>query len=135
MKFSTQDILRIRGTLILLSLALAVGAAAVYGSNKLLNDAKQSKATADREWAEALSKLERVKVEEENLRGYYQQYQTLVARDVIGPERRLDWIEVIEKIERIFRNYFSFHRHVLNLTVKLHFRGLICFWDCLGAWR
>ena len=106
MKFSTQDLSRIRGSLIVLALALALGAAAVYGSNKLLKDARQSRAAADRERTEATGKLERVKVEREDLQGYYQQYQVLVARDVIGPERRLDWIEAIEKI-RSQQNVFS----------------------------
>ena len=106
MKFSTKDLPRIRGSLIVLVLALSLGAAAVYGSNKLLNEAKQSKAVADRERAEAAGKLERVKVEQEDLQRYYQQYQVLVARDVIGPERRLDWIEAIEKI-RGQQNVFS----------------------------
>lgn len=106
MKFSSQDLPRIRNSLILLALALALGAATVYGSNKLLKEARQSKAVADRERTEATSKLERVKVEQEDLQGYYQQYQVLVARDVIGPERRLDWIDAIEKI-RSQQNVFT----------------------------
>lgn len=106
MKFSTQDFPRIRGSLIVLVSALALGTAVVYGSNKLLKEARQSRAVADRERAEATGKLERVKLEQEDLQGYYQQYQVLVARDVIGPERRLDWIDAIEKI-RGQQNVFS----------------------------
>ena len=106
MTFSAQDILRIRGPLIALALALALGAAAVYGSNKFLKDARQSKVVAEQERAEAISKLERIRLEQLDLQGYYQQYQGLVARDIIGPERRLDWIEAIEKI-RNQQNVFS----------------------------
>jgi len=97
MKFSTKDLPHIRGLLIMLALALILGAVLIYVSDGVLTKAQQSKILADREWSEALRKLERTKNEQEDLQGYYHQYQNLVEQNVIGLEQRLDWIETIEK--------------------------------------
>jgi len=106
MKFSTKDLPHIRGLLIMLALALLLGTVVVYVSNGVLTEAHQAKIIADREWSEARSKLERTKNEQEDLQGYYHQYQALVEQNVIGQERRLDWIEAIEKIRNQL-NIFS----------------------------
>jgi len=106
MKFSTKDLPHIRGLLIMLALALIIGAVVVYISDGVLAEAHQAKIVADREWSEARSKLERTKNEQEDLQGYYHQYQALVEQNVIGQERRLDWIEAIEKIRNQL-NIFS----------------------------
>ncbi|MCK5436202.1 MAG: hypothetical protein KAI88_06195, partial [Nitrosomonadaceae bacterium] len=98
MKFSTKDLPRTRGLLIISVLTLVLGAIIAYVSNGVLIEAQQSKIIADREWSEAHRKLERTKNEQEDLQGYYRQYQNLVEQNVIGQERRLDWIETIEKI-------------------------------------
>jgi hypothetical protein len=106
MKFSTKDIPHIRGLLVMAILALILGAIAVYVSNDMLNEAQQSKIIADQEWLDAVHKLERTKNEQEDLQGYYHQYQNLVEQNIIGEEKRLDWIESIEKIRNRL-NIFS----------------------------
>jgi hypothetical protein len=106
MKFSTKDIPHIRGLLVMAILTLILGAIAVYVSDGMLNGAQQSKTTADQEWSDAVRKLERTKNEQEDLQGYYHQYQNLVEQNIIGEEKRLDWIESIEKI-RSRLNIFS----------------------------
>ena len=106
MKFSTKDLPHIRSLLIMLALALLLGAVVVYVSDGVLTEAQQATIIADREWSEALRKLERTKNEQEDLQGYYHQYQALVEQNVIGQERRLDWIETIEKIRNQL-NIFS----------------------------
>jgi len=106
MKFSTKDIPHIRGLLIMTILTLILGAIAVYVSDDMLNEAQQSKTTADQEWSDAVRKLERTKNEQEDLQGYYHQYQNLVEQNIIGEEKRLDWIESIEEIRNRL-NIFS----------------------------
>jgi hypothetical protein len=106
MKFSTKDIPHIRGLLVMTILTLILGAIAVYASDEMLNEAQQSKIIADQEWSDAIRKLERTKNEQEDLQGYYHQYQNLVEQNIIGEEKRLDWIESIEKIRNSL-NIFS----------------------------
>ena len=106
MKFSTKDIPHIRGLLVMAFLTLILGAIAVSVSDEMLNGAQQSKTTADQEWSDAVRKLERTKNEQEDLQGYYHQYQNLVEQNIIGEEKRLDWIESIEKIRNRL-NIFS----------------------------
>ena len=155
MKFSTKDLPHIRGLLIMLALALILGAVLIYVSDGVLTKAQQSKITADREWSEALRKLERTKNEQEDLQGYYHQYQNLVEQNVIGIERRLDWIETIEKIRNqlnIFSvkyklepqetlnlennstsNSFDLHRSNMTLDFSLLHEGqLLNFFDALS---
>jgi len=154
MKFSTKDLPHIRGLLIMLALALIIGAVVVYISDGVLAEAHQAKIVADREWSEARSKLERTKNEQEDLQGYYHQYQALVEQNVIGQERRLDWIEAIEKIRNqlnIFSvkyklepqetlnlgtnslgNSFDLHRSNMTLNFSLLHEGqLLDFFDAL----
>jgi len=155
MKFSTKDLPHIRGLLIMLALALILGAVLIYVSDGVLTQAQQSKIIADREWSEALRKLERTKNEQEDLQGYYHQYQNLVEQNVIGIERRLDWIETIEKIRNqlnIFSvkyklepqetlnlennstsNSFDLHRSNMTLDFSLLHEGqLLNFFDALS---
>ncbi len=106
MEFSTKDIPHIRGLLVMAILTLILGSIAVYVSDDMLNEAQQSKITADQEWSDAVRKLERTKNEQEDLQGYYHQYQNLVEQNIIGEEKRLDWIESIEKIRNRL-NIFS----------------------------
>ncbi len=155
MKFSTKDLLHTRGLLIISVLTLVLGAIIAYVSNGVLIEAQQSKITADREWSEAHRKLERTKNEQEDLQGYYRQYQNLVEQNVIGQERRLDWIETIEKIRNklnIFSvkyklepqetlnletvstsNSFDLHRSNMTLDFSLLHEGqLLNFLDTLS---
>jgi hypothetical protein len=155
MKFSTKDLPHTRGLLIMLTLTLVLGAIVVYVSNGVLIEAQQSKIITDREWSAALRKLERTKNEQEDLQGYYHQYQNLVEQNVIGQERRLDWIETIEKIRNklnIFSvkyklepqetlnletvstgNSFDLHRSNMTLDFSLLHEGqLLNFLDTLS---
>lgn len=155
MKFSTKDLPHTRGLLIISVLTLVLGAIVVHVSNGVLIETQQSKIIADREWSEALRKLERTKNEQEDLQGYYHQYQNLVEQNVIGQERRLDWIETIEKIRNklnIFSvkyklepqetlnletvstsNSFDLHRSNMTLDFSLLHEGqLLNFLDTLS---
>lgn len=97
MTFSAMDLRYLRGSLTMLVLALLLAAAVLYGSNHILDQAGESMVMAEGELAGSLEKLQRVRLEQEDLHEYYQQYQTLVRNHVIGPERRLDWIEAVER--------------------------------------
>ena len=156
MKFTAKDLPHIRGLLIMLAITLILGVAIVYASDSVLTEAQQAKVTADREWSEARRRLERIKNEQEDLQGYYHQYQNLVEQNVIGHEKRLDWIETIEKIRNqlsIFSvkyklepqeklnleavvpsNSFNLHRSNMRLDFSLlHEEQLLSFFDALSA--
>lgn len=158
MKISTKDIPHIRGLLVMAVLTLISGAITVYVSEDMLNEAQKSKITADREWSDAARKLERTKNEQEDLQGYYHQYQSLVKQNIIGEEKRLDWIESIEGIRnklKIFSvkyklepqetlkmagttidlpsNSFDLHRSNMTLRLSLLHEGqLLNFIDALS---
>ncbi len=156
MKFTAKDLPHVRGLLIMLAITLILGVAIVYASDGVLTEAQQAKVTADREWSEARRRLERIKNEQEDLQGYYHQYQNLVEQNVIGHEKRLDWIETIEKIRNqlsIFSvkyklepqeklnieaavpsNSFNLHRSNMRLDFSLLHEGqLLNFFDALSA--
>ena len=156
MKFTAKDIPHIRGLFIIAILTLILGVIGVYISGDMLNKAQQSKITADQEWSNAARKLERIKNEQEDLQGYYYQYQNLVEQNIIGKEKRLDWIESIEKIRsrlKIFSVKYkldpqetldmvdtdlpssSFELHRSNMTLDLsllHEGQLLNFIDALS---
>jgi len=156
MKLSAKDIPHIRGLFIMAILIFLLGAIAVFVSDDMLNEAQQSKITANQEWSDAARKLERTKNEQEDLQGYYHQYQNLVEQNIIGKEKRLDWIESIEKIRnrlKIFSVKYkldpqetldmvgtdlpssSFELHRSNMTLDLsllHEAQLLNFIDALS---
>lgn len=121
MKFSKKDIPHIRGLLITTVLVSMLGGITVYVSNGMLHEAQQSKITADQEWSDAVRKLERTKNEQEDLQGYYHQYQHLVKQNIIGKEKRLDWIESIEKIRTRLKIFSVKYR--LDPQKKLDIKG------------
>lgn len=97
MTFSVRDLRYLRGSFVMLVLVLLLAAAVVYVSNRMLDQAGESMVMAESELVQSLDKLQRVRVEQEGLQEYYQRYQALVNNHVIGPERRLDWIEAVER--------------------------------------
>jgi type II secretory pathway pseudopilin PulG len=85
---------------LLIAIVLAgIGIAAVIASKQFLDQARvQHKAAlADRQTIQ--SKLSRATDEEREIREKLVDYRKLLARGVIGDERRLDWVETIGQIK------------------------------------
>lgn len=82
-----------------LALSLAIlGAALVWWAQNETRQATQTRQEAERRAADIRQRLRQVKTEEQEIRAKSAFYRELEARRIIGPERRLDWIELIAEI-------------------------------------
>ena len=97
---SSQDIKRLRVSLILLAVFVALGAGAVYASLKYLEQATKTRMAALAAKKDVMGKLAKVSDEEKELREKLARYLALDARGIIGQEHRLDWIEQVRRTEK-----------------------------------
>ena len=111
MKLRKQDFQRIQISLLAGLLALGLSVAAVYHSDNWLNSAQLALSKADLDLTNALKKLAHDSREQEDLQRFYQQYKALQTRHVLGAERRLDWIEAIEKT--------ALHTNISSMKYKM----------------
>lgn len=98
MKFGKRDLTHIRGPLIVFLLVLATGAGALWSADRHLKQFERDQQLAERRLSEVATKLTQVTTERENITRFSPQYQDLLARGIVGEERRLDWVESIERI-------------------------------------
>lgn len=98
MSFSTADFAEIKWSVLACVLALA-GAAALFSYTTAYEQrAQQQLKQAQGRLAEARNQLATAQSDQENMATFQSEYETLVARKVIGSEQRLDWIEGLEKL-------------------------------------
>lgn len=156
MKFSTEDLSRIKWPLLALLVTLAAGAAAIWFSDDFLAAMRRGHVTAERQLLEARNKLQHVQKEREDIETYFGKYRDLIVQGVVGDDRRLDWIEAVEKIrerKQLFsvkyvmspqKNYIpgpalptgNFDFNVSNMALQfslLHEEQLFTFLDDLRA--
>ena len=100
MNFETQDLRKIAAGLITLLVLTAVGAAAVYWTLGQAASAKRDYGLSQARFAEADRKLREVNREEEEIRANTALYTALESRGIIGPEQRLEWVELIAGIRK-----------------------------------
>lgn len=82
-----------------LALALAIiGAALVWWAQNETRQATKARQEAERRAGDIRQRLRQVKTEEQEIRSKSAFYRELEERRIIGPERRLDWIELIAEI-------------------------------------
>lgn len=106
MTFSRDDFLRIKGPIVALVLVLVAGIGSLFVTDKFARSMGAGKSAAVAQLAEAVARLEQVQKDKQDFQTYAEQYQSLIDQGVIGEDRRLDWIEAIEKVraeERVFR--------------------------------
>lgn len=106
MKLTGNDCPRLQGTAIFAAAALALGMAGIIAAGQYVEHNQTQQAMAQEQVAQVRSKLSRVQEERRDLDAYYEEYQRLVSRGVVGDEKRLDWIEAIDRI-REQRSIFS----------------------------
>lgn len=110
MTFSKDDFLRIKGPIIILVLVLVAGVGSLFATDRFARSMRAGKSAAQAQFAEAVTRLEQVARDKRDFQTYYEQYQALVARGVVGEDRRLDWIEAIEKVrakQHLFRARYA----------------------------
>lgn len=85
--------------LLILLLGLTSGALFVGGAYAYLQYQKRSDANSRRNFQEAQTRLSNASKEAEDLRASFDTYQSLLARGVLKPESRLDWIEALNRLK------------------------------------
>lgn len=96
---SGDDFSRIRLGLLLAAVMIASGVGIVFGSVRLLEAERKTHQEAVARRAEIQEKLSRVRAEELEIRQNTARFSVLLAGGIIGEERRLDWVEQIQRIK------------------------------------
>jgi hypothetical protein len=78
-----------------LLLALGIGAGAWH----YVQQAQSAADSAEHAAAQMHGQAQRLRSEEQDTREKISQYQNIAARGIIGPERRLDWVELMRTIQ------------------------------------
>jgi len=98
MKIS-DDLRRLRWSIVLLLAAIVCSIGIVAGFRHLADRTAASNRQLTLQVADTRGRLARARDEELDIRQKIDLYQQLVARGIIGPESRLDWIEQISRIK------------------------------------
>lgn len=98
MKFGKRDLAHIRGPLIVFLLVLGASAGALWSADRHFKQLERDRQLAERRLNEVATRLTQVTTERENITKFSPQYQELLDRGIVGEERRLDWVEGIERI-------------------------------------
>lgn len=93
------ELRRLRWPLLALGLSLLLAIGLGIWARQFTHKAAAKVATAERQAAHLRAEAQRLQREEQDMRGKISAYQALAARNVIGPEKRLDWVELIRSIE------------------------------------
>ena len=101
MNFTALDLKYLRVALIMLGLALLIGGGSVWSANYLRVSAEKENKVAVSKRDEAKTKLARVSQEQQELTEKILLFQDLVKRGYTTPEDRLDWIEKLDRLQKI----------------------------------
>lgn len=102
---SKDDFRRLRLSLALAAAMIAAGGVIITGSIRLLEAEKKINREAAAKLGEIRSKLSRARDEEQEIKQKIARFRELQARGVIGEERRLDWVELIQQIKAARKLY------------------------------
>lgn len=100
MTFSKSDFPYLKWSLLTLLLVVVAGGAAIIASENFVTQAQRDQHAMLRQLTEARSRLTTAQEDQANMQTYTQEYNSLLKRNVIGNDQRLDWIEGLEKIHK-----------------------------------
>lgn len=102
----------------LLRLALSLLAVVLAGvlSQHFIKQAEMQAGAAELAAAQSRDAAQRIQNEEQDIRAKIAAYQALAAHGIIGPERRLDWVELMRKVQA--------ERRLLGLEFEIQPRQL-----------
>lgn len=103
MKISSRDFVLVRGSLLLLAALAGLGAAAVAAALHVAARVESDNRQALAEHGDLLARLARASTDEADIRRQTARYRELLARGIVGGERRLDWVEHIARISNELR--------------------------------
>lgn len=100
MRLWAADFRRLRWSLLMVAVVSAGGAAGIYASQSFVEAQRATARSAESRTNEARNRVRSVTTEKQELLAVYPQYRSLAERGVIGPDRRLDWVETVENLGR-----------------------------------
>jgi hypothetical protein len=98
MTFTRSDLPHLGWSLFGFLLALGTGGGAILYGNNIARQAERELQAAQKRLDTARSQLAAASADRENLRDYAAEYDALLERKIIGDERRLEWVEGMERI-------------------------------------
>lgn len=124
--FSITEVKALRGSLLLVFLALVLGSSAITLSLDYEKNALADHQRIKSEQQELARKLARVQSEKKELREIIARYQALVARGIIGQENRGEWVEKIREIRQARKlldiQYELSPQHIIDNSI-VHAQG------------
>lgn len=100
MNIEARDLRQLQGSILLAALLIGLGVGASLWAGKELQQAEQAAEQASVRHREVTDRLRRVRDEENEIKTKTGTFQTIAARGIIGPEQRLEWVELIGDIRR-----------------------------------
>lgn len=98
MTFSKSDIPHIKWSLLAFLLAMGASSAIIMSSEDFIAGAQRNQKEAKRQLSEARNQLATAEEDQKNMQAYTLEYEFLLKRNIIGVDRRLDWIEGLDRI-------------------------------------
>lgn len=103
MKFERRDLTKLQWYALLALVAIAIAVAAGFWSNIGAGKARVERDAAAVRKAQTEQRLSQVRTEEQEIKERTQQFQQMEQAGVTGPEKRLDWTELLRELQRQLR--------------------------------
>lgn len=111
MKLDANDLKRMQWAIAFLVVMTLIGGGSVWSVQQLKRSSEKSLRDVSAERRDIQGKLARAREEQQELRDKIGRFRELKAHGLIGPEQRLDWIEIIARLKAargIFKLDFEF---------------------------
>lgn len=95
-----QDLHLLRWPLLLAVALIAFGGAAVWLAQIRADAATRAHEVAQQQYRAANARLQRARTDEHTVRDAIARYDVLARQGLIGPERRLEWVETLDAARR-----------------------------------
>lgn len=103
MNIDAKDLRKLQGSLLLATVLIAAGGATLWWTRGELVAARRDAASAASSHRDADNRLKRVRDEEAEIKSKSTTFRELARRRVLGPEQRLEWVELVSDIRRDLR--------------------------------
>lgn len=100
MNFSKSDLPHIQWSLLILLAVLGTGGVIIAASQGFVTRAQDEQRALKQQLSAARGQLATAQEDQEKMQTYTQEYNTLLRRDIIGDDRRLDWMEALDKMRK-----------------------------------
>lgn len=98
MKFSRSDLLLMRWNIAAISASAILSSIILYASDQYAGHAERDFSAANNQMRDARNRLNNARLDQEYLATYSRDYAVLEKREIIGEERRLDWMEGLDRL-------------------------------------